>query len=199
MQFKEFFTEEKNITPKERYHNMVILYGMPASGKSSVLKYGLINLPNIKVLTSDQWLELTAEKEGLDLKDPDVSNELHQRISPKFDKYRDQVLHSKNRVNLVIENIGSNYHKLLNLIRKAQAEDFRVILVWVKVEKETSVEANLKRDRRVKIDRVEVSYENTIKHFDALVDDVEEAWIIDNNTHPDFNDFRSSKFIKRIK
>ena len=199
MQFKEFFTEEKNITPEKRYHNMVILYGMPASGKSSVLKYGLINLPDIKVLTSDHWLEMIAKKEKLNLKDPAVVNTLHKRVSPKFDKYREDVLHTNNKANIVIENIGKNYHKLLKLITKAQLEGFRVVLVWIKVEKETSVKANIARNRSINPEEIEISYDNTRKHFNTLVDDVEEAWIIDNDTHPNFNDFRSSKFIKRIK
>jgi len=199
MQFKDFFTEEKNVTPDIRDHNLVILYGMPASGKSAVLKYGLINLPNIQVLTSDKWTELLARKEKKDLSNPENTNELHHRVSPKFDIHRYNATHVRNRSNIVIEKIGSSYQKLLDLIKQSQADGFRIVLVWVKVDLKTSIEANQKRNRNVPEERIINSYKNTEMHFNQLVDKVEEAWIIDNDTHPNFQDFRSSRYIKRIK
>jgi predicted ABC-type ATPase len=199
MQFKQFIKEEKNVTPDIRDHNLVILYGMPASGKSSVLKYGLINLPNIQVLTSDKWTELLAHKEKKDLSNAETTSDLHRRVSPKFDIHRYNATHVRNRANIVIEKIGSSYQKLLDLIVKSQADGFRVVLVWVKVDLETSIKANQTRNRRVPTEAIEISYKNTLQHFNQLVDKVEEAWIIDNDTRPNFNDFRSSRYIKRIK
>jgi predicted ABC-type ATPase len=199
MQFKEFIKEERNVTPDISDHNLVILYGMPASGKSAVLKYGLINLPNIQVLTSDKWTELLAYKEKKDLSDPENTGELHRRVSPKFDVHRYNATHVRNRSNIVIEKIGSSYQKLLDLIVKSQADGFRIVLVWVKVDLQTSINANQTRNRRVPAKAIEISYKNTLQHFNQLVDKVEEAWIIDNDTRPNFQDFRSSKYIKRIK
>lgn len=199
MQFKDFFTEARAVTPDIRDHNLVILYGMPASGKSAVLKHGLINLPNIQVLTSDKWVELLAHKEKKDLKNPEHTAELHHKVSPKFDIHRYNASHVRNRSNIVIENVGRNYQKLLNLITKSQADGFRIVLVWVKVDLETSIKANKARNRTVPSEVIEISYKNTQQHFNQLVDKVEEAWIINNTTHPDFKDFRSSQYITRIK
>jgi predicted ABC-type ATPase len=199
MKFKEFLKEARAVTPDIRDHNLVILYGLPASGKSAVLKFGLINLPNIQVLTSDKWTELLGRKERKDLSNPEHTSELHHKVSPKFDAHRYNATHVRNRSNIVIESIGRNYQKLLNLITKSQADGFRIVLVWVKVDLETSIKANKVRNRMVPAEAIEVSYKNTKQHFKQLVDKVEEAWIIDNTTHPDFNDFRSSNYISRIK
>ena len=121
MQFKEFIKEERNVTPDIRDHNLVILYGMPASGKSAVLKYGLINLPNIQVLTSDKWTELLARKEKKDLSNPENTNELHHRVSPKFDKHRYNATHVRNRSTIVIEKIGSSYQKKTHFQKSYQS------------------------------------------------------------------------------
>jgi predicted ABC-type ATPase len=87
----------------------------------------------------------------------------------------------------------------LELINQSQADGFRIVLVWVKVDLKTSIESNQRRNRNVPEERIMNSYKNTELHFNQLVDKVEEAWIIDNDTHPNFNDFRTSKYIKRIK
>jgi predicted ABC-type ATPase len=199
MNFKNFFTEARTVTPDTKDRNLVILYGMPASGKSSVIRYGLINLPNIQVMTSDKWVELTARKEKKDLSNPEHTSELHHRVSPKFDIHLQSATHTGNRTNIVIEKIGSSFQKLLQFIKNAQAKGFRVVLVWVKVELETAIKANKARDRRVPTKTIITSFKNTQLHFNQLVDKVEEAWIINNTTHPNFKDFRSSEHITRVK
>jgi predicted kinase len=194
--------EEKNITPLQPYGNFVLVLGIPGAGKSTLYKLGLINMDHIVHVSPDKWIEIYAKNKEMDLSDPEKTSELHQQISPQWRKHSQQFIANKsNRANYVMEKIGNDMDSIKTLVQQIKDLGLNLIVVLVHVNLDTALTANNQRTRKVPEKIVEDAYHKIEDTFNFLAGhtDVQQAWRIDNDQHPDYQDYRSSNFIKKIK
>ena len=199
---KVLIKEERNITSDQAYNNFVLVLGIPGAGKSTLYKYGLINLDNIVHVSPDKWIEIHAKQKQINLGSPAETAKVHQQISPTWKKHSQQFIANKsNRVNYVMEKIGGNPESTKKIIDQVKELGFKIIVVLVHVNLDTAIKANQQRPRTVPENLIKDAYERIESTFDYLVGqpEVSEAWRIDNDQHPSYQGFRSSNFIKKIK
>jgi predicted kinase len=203
MVFKNFLLlkEERVITPQQKENNIFIILGLPGAGKSAIQRFGLINAPNLQLLTPDKWIEILAKKEKVDIKQPEKTAELYQRVKPTHQPFVSSVLKLSARSNFIIEKLGRDLESLKKIIHLSKENGFRVVIVLVHVGLEKAKEGNRSRPRSVPEEVIEDAYKHIEKNFNALISfpEVDEAWRIDNEMRPSFEQFRSSDFIKKIK
>lgn len=203
MSFKNFFLlkEERVITPEQEENNVFIILGLPGAGKSAIQKFGLINAPNLQFLSPDKWIELIAKQKNIDIKDPQETSILYQKIKPIHRPFTSSVLKTSSRANFVIEKLGRDLMSLKKIIFLSKERGFRVVIILVYVGLDKAKEGNRQRIRAVPEDVIEDAYKNVEKNFNALISfpEVDEVWRLDNEMRPSFFQFRSSDFIKRIK
>lgn len=203
MGFKDYFflREEKVITPLRKENNVFIILGLPGAGKSTIQRFGLINAPNLHLLTPDKWIELLAKKENVDIKQPLNTAELYHQIRPIFKSFTSSVLNPSSRSNFIIEKLGKDLESLKKVIFLSKEKGFRVIVVLVHVGLEKAKEGNRQRSRMVPEEVIEDAYKNVEKNFNAIISfpEVDEVWRLDNEIRPSYNQFRTSDFIKKIK
>ena len=77
---QRFLLEKKNITPESSTNNVVIVMGLPGSGKTTLFQAGIYNVDNAVHLTPDNWIELLSKKENIDLKAPEKTKELPFKV-----------------------------------------------------------------------------------------------------------------------
>lgn len=203
MVFKDYFLlrEERTITPKEKENNVFIVLGLPGAGKSTIQRFGLINAPNLHLLTPDKWIEILAKKKNIDLKQSFKTAELYHQIEPVFKPFASSALKTSARTNFVIEKLGKDLESLKKIISLSKEKGFRVVVVLVHVSLEKAKEGNRQRSRAVPEEVIEDAYKNVERNFNAIISfpEVDEAWRLDNEMRPSFDQFRSSDFIKKIK
>jgi predicted ABC-type ATPase len=196
-------SESKVVTPETPHGNVVILMGAPGSGKSMVTKFGLINLDNLRYLSSDVWTELSAKRAGEDMGNPDVTHRHHKFASRLHKKLVNRsVLHGRSDANYMLEVTGKDLESLTRKIDTFSSSGLNVVLVHVRVPMRVAIAGNMSRTRQIPNDMLVSAHENAIKNFESAVHLVDEAWTITNWTgshYPSYKDFRTSDLIQRVK
>lgn len=188
--------EARVVRPEKQHGTCVILLGATGAGKSTVTKYGLVDLPNIKVVNSDAWIHALAHRDGADLRDAGTVEKLHKSIKAPHGRHRDRLLDHPTK-NLVIETTG-NPVTAGKLVAKLREAGWYIVIVLVRVSLDTALAGNANRDRVVP-DAVRTSHDRVGETFDLTMGSADEAWIINNDKRPSFEDIRSSLFITRVR
>jgi len=201
MTFQRFITEKKNITPELPDNNVIIMLGVPGSGKTSLLKAGIVNVDNIIHLTPDKWIELLSKKENLSLSSSEKTKELYNKVMPVFLRHSNRIVTQKAQSNFVIEMTGKNIFSIKDLLIRTKKKGFRIIAVLVQTDLKKALFNNKARARRVPERAIVEAYKELQENFKFVVSsgEVDEAWVIDNTDFPTYKQFRTSKFIKKIK
>jgi len=201
--FKDFFflKEEKVIRPEQEFNNVFIILGLPGAGKSTIQRLGLIDAPNLQLLTPDKWIELFAKKNKRDLTDSSQTNKIYQEIKPTFSRFSFSALKKDTNVNYVIEKIGGDLESLKKIIKICKDKELNIILVLVKVSLENALLGNSQRTRSVPRDVIDYAFHNLERNFNTLKTnpDIDEIWVLDNDQRPTYSQFRSSEYIQKIK
>lgn len=189
--------EARVISPAQSSGVCVILLGASGSGKSTVLKHGVINLRNYRYLNSDIWVHGLAKRDGLDLADPETTADLHHRVTDTHNRFRRHMLKVPDK-NLVVETTGrlETVNELISVLR---ANGWYIVTILVRVSLATTLEGNRSRDRRVPEEVVRISHKRVERTFYKVAPDVDEAWVVDNDARPSVRDFRTSNFIERVR
>jgi len=203
MGFKDYFflKEEKVITPLQKENNVFIILGLPGAGKSTIQRFGLINAPNLHLLTPDKWIEFLAKKENIDIKQSSNTASLYHQVKPIFKPFVSSILKTSSRSNFIIEKLGKDLESLKKIIFMSKEKGFRVIVILVHVGLEKAKEGNRQRIRMVPEEVIEDAYKSVEKNFNTIVSfpEVDEVWRLDNEMRPSYDQFRTSDFIKKIK
>lgn len=201
MSFQQFLAEKKNVTPELPNNNVIILLGVPGSGKTTLLKTGVINVNNVVHITPDKWIELLSKKENVPLSASEKTKELYNRVMPVFLRHSNRLITQKAQSNFVLEMTGKNIFSIKNLLIRTKKKGFRIVAVLVQTDIKKALFNNKARVRRVPERAIIEAYKELQDNFKFVVSsgEVDEAWIVNNTDTPTYKQFRSSKFIKKIK
>lgn len=201
MTFQRFLTERKNITPEYPDNNVVLMLGVPGSGKTTLLKAGIVNVDNIVHLTPDKWIDILSKKENASLSASEKTKELYNRVMPVFLRHSNRLVTQKAQSNFVIEMTGKNIFSIKDLLIRTKKKGFRIIAVLVQTDLKKALFNNKIRARRVPERAIIEAHKQLQDNFKFVVSsgEVDEAWVINNADTPTYKQFRSSKFIKKIK
>jgi len=201
MTFQRFLLERKNITPEHPDNNVILMLGVPGSGKTTLLKAGIVNVDNIVHLTPDRWIDLLSKKENASLTAPEKTKELYNRVMPVFLRHSNHLVTQKAQSNFVIEMTGKNIFSIKDLLIRTKKKGFRIIAVLVQTDLKKALFNNKIRARRVPERAIIETHKQLQDNFKFVVSsgEVDEAWVINNTDTPTYKQFRSSKFIKKIK
>jgi len=165
MTFQRFITEKKNITPELPDNNVIIMLGVPGSGKTSLLKAGIVNVDNIIHLTPDKWIELLSKKENLSLSSSEKTKELYNKVMPVFLRHSNRIVTQKAQSNFVIEMTGKNIFSIKDLLIRTKKKGFRIIAVLVQTDLKKALFNNKARARRVPERAIVEAYKELQENF----------------------------------
>ena len=103
------------------------------------------------------------------------------------------------RSNFVLESTGRRLEGLKHIIAISREAGMRAVLVYVHVSLQTAHHGNASRQRRVPNDVLTASHDAAERNFNAIIPFADEAWRIDNDTRPSYDQVRTSAFIRRLK
>lgn len=178
---KEGLLKEEKIIGFENpsYGNFVVMMGSPGAGKTFVVK-NFLNLRHFKHLTGDNWIEAIANSnKNIDLKNPDHTSEISNKIDPAFKKHRETFLthqiKKEKPENVVIDVTGKSIPNITSALDLVQNSNYKTTLIYVITSKEEAIRRNLKRERVVPIDflmsvyhDIEHTYTQVISMFDTV-------------------------------
>jgi len=201
MTFKSFLIEKRVVTPEIPYNNLIVIMGLPGAGKSTVLEKGLLNVDNIIHVTPDKWIEYMAKREEKDLKNPIHTSNIYNKVGDIHRSFTGRIVDPRARSNFVLETLSRNPFKIQGLIIRAKNKGMNIVLVYVRTDLETALKNNRTRRRMVPEEVINDTYKSIENNFKILrsTAQVDEAWIIDNSSKPTYKDFRTSKYIDRVK
>jgi len=201
MTFKRFLLENRVVTPKIPYNNLIIIMGLPGAGKSTIFEKGLLNIDNAVHVTPDTWIELFAKTNKKDLTNPKHTAEIYRNISNIHRGFTGRIIKPEARSNFVLETLGRNPFNIQNLIIRTKKKDMRVVLVYVRTSLQAALENNRERKRVIPEEVITDTFKSIENSFRILrsTADVDEVWVIDNTNRPTYSDFRTSEFIRKVK
>ena len=143
---------------------LIIMGGLPGSGKSTVAKRNNNFGTSIKVDCD----ELKKECDGYDPNHPELVHEASKKLEV-------EVLNKllEGNESFLYDTTATNTKRIAALIKKAKANGFEVTFVYVKVTLETSLARNAQRERHVP---EEIIYEkfgeitNAVRCYKTIVD-----------------------------
>ena len=96
---------------------------------------------------------------------------------------------------------GKNIFSLKNILIQTKKKGFRIIAVLVRSDLKKALLNNKSRARKVPERAIFETHKEIERNFKFVSSsgEVDEAWIIDNTTLPSYKEFRTSKFIKKVK
>jgi predicted kinase len=165
---KDAETQKHQINKK-----MVIMGGLPGSGKSTVAKKNN-NFGTEFKIDCDEF------KKSIPGYDPNnVTNEVHEASKVMEKEALDKAL--RENVSFLYDTTATNAQRIVKLIKDAQNAGFKVVMVYVKVSLETSLKRNAARERHVpeaviyeKADEIEVAmhiYNDYVDDFIVIEND----------------------------
>lgn len=149
----------------------ILSMGLPGAGKSYVLNENY-NMEDYILIDPDRIKE---EKEDYDPKHPEVYHEW----SKKEAKMRMAMAVYQGQ-NLIIDGTGTNVEKMYKQIKELQMQQYKVILLYVKVSLKTSIKRNSERERNVPESIIYEKFETIEYAFDILSGIADEIKVVVN-------------------
>lgn len=128
-------------------NNLILLYGVPCSGKSTVVDELKENYNNIHVFSNDiNRIAYTEEKLG-EKKDYNYSFQFSSQNKKDFSSYNHKkLIETLNKSgNIIIDNTNCFYRARQNIIRNFKKEDYKKICIYLNADIETLKLRNKKR------------------------------------------------------
>lgn len=158
----------------------IFLSGLPGSGKSRLIE-ALCELMTADVLDLDEEIaehpkydrhnvsKIYSDREAYDWAD--------RRIEARF---RESV-HASTTTNIVVDGTGTNVSRLLRRIEIAKEHDFATVLIYVKVDVETALRRNARRQKRTVPIHVLHAYNDMIADAQIQVSSAVDCYFVVNN------------------
>lgn len=180
---------------------LVLLLGVPGSGKSTILRQLDMDLSLFLNFDVDECLALLPEyyhamlNVGLgndtyvyeDLPNPHVRYRMCQDEA-RFILKKNRDLAIMRRKNVILHGSGRSYENYSNLIRQAKSSGYETHLVGVDISAEIAEQRVKKRSgqfgRDVPIDIIHSAAESMTKHFPRLTRQVDHAHLFDSTIRP---------------
>jgi cytidylate kinase len=139
----------------------VFLAGGPGSGKSYVANKILAGL-GLRPVNSDDIYEYLANKQDLDLGDPDAvasdrGQELRNRAKEITDKK--QNIYIDGRIGLIIDGTGKDVAKVKEQSEKLKSLGYECLMLFVNTNLQVAQERNSKRARTIPADMVQTMWQ----------------------------------------
>lgn len=135
----------------------VFLAGGPGSGKSYVASKILSGL-GLKPVNSDDIYEYLADKQEIDLGDPDaVASDRGQELRNKAKDLTNkrQNIYIDGRIGLIIDGTGKDVQKVKEQSLKLKSLGYECIMLFVNTNLDVAQKRNLERPRKLKPDMVD--------------------------------------------
>ena len=135
------------------------------------------------------------------LKASEKTKELYNRVMPVFLRHSNRIITQSAESNFVIEMTGKNIFSIKDLLIRTKKKGFRIVAVLVQTDLKKALFNNKNRARKVPERAIIETYKELESNFKFVVSsgEVDEAWVINNTDTPTYKQFRSSKYIKKIK
>ena len=148
----------------------VFLAGGPGSGKSFIVgKTGLTPL-GFKVINSDDAFEAALKKAGLEMTPDNIFSPKGQEIrrSTSALTVKKMNLAIKGRLGLVIDGTGKDFNKIKTQANDLKRLGYEVAMIFVNTDKETAMDRNRARARKLKDKMVAKAWADVQKNIGAF-------------------------------
>jgi len=169
--------------------------GGPGCGKTFVTNH-LLNIPDWKLISVDNYRRNIANKLGYDLTNPEDTEKIMDLVYHTNDprnnvvKFLKELLKnkrpSKNNPNIVFDAGGSQVEIIKTVLDMAKDAGYKTTLVYIKTNLELALKRNSERDLVIP-DKTVVDYYNKCESsFDYMSRYYDNVWVVYNNSPYDY-------------